>query len=71
MFTANVTPATVTITTYRWVIDSNVASEDETFGPPGSRTITRTYQNGTKMVSVTVTASDGRTGTGQLAVTCP
>jgi adhesin/invasin len=78
LFTANVTPASESITSYQWTIDSTVNTEDETVTTSGNA-LTRAFQNpGTKTISVLVTTVDGRTGNGQTQVvvkttpaTCP
>jgi hypothetical protein len=50
------------ISSYRWTVDGAVAAES-------SNTLTRAFTtSGTKIVSVTATTSDGRTGIGQTQV---
>ena len=50
------------ISSYRWTVDGAVAAES-------SNTLTRSFTtSGTKIVSVTATTSDGRTGIGQTQV---
>ena len=67
-FTASVTPSGTSVGSYRWEIDSNVDGEDETV-TNNSTTLTRAFQNaGTKTISVTATATDGRAASGQTQI---
>jgi adhesin/invasin len=68
-FTATVTgDATASISSYRWTIASNTASENESL-TTSSNQLTRAFQTpGRKTVSVTATTIDGRTGDGQTQV---
>jgi hypothetical protein len=68
-FTAAVTGAEATsVVSYRWQIDSNDNSEDETVTTSGPR-LTRVFrQTGTKTITVTATTNDGRTGSGQTQI---
>jgi hypothetical protein len=77
-FTAVVSPAGESITSYRWTIDSDVDSEDVEITTTGN-SLTRAFTNsGTKTVTVTASTADGRTGNGQTQIvvkttpaTCP
>jgi hypothetical protein len=64
-FTAEVLPAGESISSFRWQIDSNTDSEDETVTTSG-RTLTRVFPTtGIKRIEVTATATDGRSGSAQ------
>ncbi|HXH25383.1 MAG TPA: Ig-like domain-containing protein, partial [Vicinamibacterales bacterium] len=67
-FTAEVSPAGESISSFRWQIDSNTDSEDETVTTSG-RTLTRVFPTtGIKRLEVTATATDGRSGTAQTQI---
>jgi hypothetical protein len=67
-FTATTAPASESISTFGWTIDSNTDSEDATVTTTGNR-LTRVFRTtGTKTVSVTATTPDAREGTGQIQI---
>lgn len=69
-FTATATEGgtAATISTYTWVVDSNTDSEDQTVVTTGN-TFTRSFATtGPKVIRVTATTPDGRTGVGQTQV---